>query len=131
MLPFLAVGHDLGEGLFSLLVVVAQGPVAGGQGLVPPGAVVVAGLAGGGGFGVGAAGAQGGVEGAEPGQAEQQFLGFLRIHLPGFQREYQGELLEQVVPGPGRMPVRYQDQGFGQGPRLASRVGGPDGARPP
>ena len=58
VLPFLAVVHDLGEDLFSLLVVVVQGAVAGGQGLVPPGATVVAGLAGGGGFGVGAAGAQ-------------------------------------------------------------------------
>ncbi len=46
VLPFLPVGHGLGEGLFSLLVVVAQGPVAGGQVLVPRGAVVVAGLAG-------------------------------------------------------------------------------------
>ena len=65
MLPFLAVGHDLGEGLFLLLVVVAQGAVAGGQVLVACGAVVVAGLACGLGFGVGADGAQGGVEGAE------------------------------------------------------------------
>ena len=69
LFPFLPVGHGLGEGLFLLLVVVAQGPVAGGQVLVPRGAVVVAGLAGGVGFGVGADGAQAGVEGAEPGQA--------------------------------------------------------------
>ena len=53
-----------------LLVVVAHGPVAGGQVLVTCGAVVVAGLAGGLGFGVGADGAQGGVEGAEPGEPE-------------------------------------------------------------
>jgi hypothetical protein len=69
VLPFLAVGHDLGENLFSPRVVVAQGPVAGGQGLVPPGEVMAAALAGGGGFSVGAAGTQGGIEGAEPGQA--------------------------------------------------------------
>ena len=37
---------------------------------MPPGAVVVAGLAGGVGFGVGADGAQVGVEGAEPGQPQ-------------------------------------------------------------
>jgi hypothetical protein len=38
--------------------------------LVAGGAVVVAGLAGGAGFGVGSDGAQGGVEGGEPGQAQ-------------------------------------------------------------
>jgi hypothetical protein len=68
----LAGGHGLGEGLFLLPVVVVQGPVAGGQDLVPPGAVVVIGLAGGGGFGFGAAGSEGGVECTEPSQA--QFL---------------------------------------------------------
>ena len=57
MLPFLAVGHGLDEGLFLLLVMIAQGAVAGGQCLVPVRAVVVAGLAGGLGFGVGADGA--------------------------------------------------------------------------
>jgi len=31
LLPFLPAGHDLGEGLFPLLVEVAQGAVAGGQ----------------------------------------------------------------------------------------------------
>ena len=67
LLPFLSVGHRLGEGLFSLLVEVAQGAVAGGQVLVARGAVVVAGLAGGVGFGGGADGAQAGVEGGEPG----------------------------------------------------------------
>src|SRR5689334_6686689 len=35
LLPFLAGDHGLGEALFLLLVVVAQGPVAGGQVLVP------------------------------------------------------------------------------------------------
>jgi hypothetical protein len=37
------------------------------------------------------------------GQAEQQLLGFLRAHLPGFRRQHQGELLEQVMPGPRRV----------------------------
>ena len=35
------------------------------------------------------------------GQAEQQLQDFFRAHLPGFRRHDQGELLEQVVPGPG------------------------------
>ncbi len=52
LLPFLPVSCGLGEGVFPLLVVVAQGAVAGGQGLVPGGAAVVAVLASGGGFGV-------------------------------------------------------------------------------
>ena len=68
VLPFLPVGHGLGEGLFLLLVVVAKGAVAGGQVLVPCGAVVVAGLAGGVGFGGGADGAQAGVERAQAGE---------------------------------------------------------------
>lgn len=67
MVPVLPVGHGLGEGVFSLLVEVAQGAVAGGQGLMLSGVVVVAGLAGGVGFGGGADRTQGGVEGAEPG----------------------------------------------------------------
>jgi hypothetical protein len=67
VLPFLPGGHGLGEVLSSLLVVVAEGPVAGGQVLVTRGAVVVAGLAGGGCLGIGPDGGQGGVEGAEPG----------------------------------------------------------------
>ena len=70
LLPFLPVGHGPGEALFLLLVVVAQGPVAGGQVLVPGGAVMVTGLAGGVSFGVGADSAEGGVEGAEPGQPQ-------------------------------------------------------------
>ena len=37
-------------------------------------------------------------------QAEQQCLRGLRAHLPGLSRHDQGELLDQVVPGPGRMP---------------------------
>jgi hypothetical protein len=53
--------------LFLLLVVVAHGAVAGGQVLVASGAVVVAGFPGGPGYGVGADGGQGGIEGAEPG----------------------------------------------------------------
>ena len=65
MIPFLPVGHGLGEGPFSPLIVVAQGAVAGGQGLVPSGAVVVAGLAGRTGRGVGAERAKGSVKGAE------------------------------------------------------------------
>ena len=68
--PFLAVGHGLGEGMFPLLVEVAQGPVAGRQGFVPPRAGVVTGLAGSGGFGVRTDGAHGGVEGAEAGKSE-------------------------------------------------------------
>ena len=63
LFPF--VGHCLGVGLFLLLVAVAHGAVAGGQVFVAYGAVMVAGLAGGLGFGVGADGGQGGVEGAE------------------------------------------------------------------
>ena len=70
MLPFLTVGHCLGEGMFALLVVVAQGPVAGGQGLVPPGADLVTSLAGGAAFSVRADGAQSGVQDAEPGQPQ-------------------------------------------------------------
>jgi hypothetical protein len=70
VLPFLPGGYVLGEVVFSLLVVVAEGPVAGGQGLVPRGAVILAGLAGSGCFGVGPDGGQGGVEGAEPGQPQ-------------------------------------------------------------
>jgi hypothetical protein len=57
----------LGEGLLSLLINVTQGPVAGGQGLMPGGTVAVAGLAGGYCFGVRPDGAQPGVEGSEPG----------------------------------------------------------------
>jgi hypothetical protein len=45
LLPFPAVSHGLGERLLLLLVVVAHGPVAGGQVLVAGGAVVIAGLA--------------------------------------------------------------------------------------
>ena len=60
----------LGEDIFPLLVVIAQGAVAGGQGLVPLGAGVVTGLAGGVGFSVCADGAQASVEGAEPGQPQ-------------------------------------------------------------
>ena len=67
MIPFLPVGHGLGEGPFSLLVVVAHGPVGGGQGLVPRGALVGADLAGCGGFCGGADGAQVGVGRTEPG----------------------------------------------------------------
>ena len=70
MIPVLPVGHGLGEGPFSPLVMVAQGAVAGGQGFVLPGAVVVAGLAGRIGLGVGAERAKGGVKGAEPGQPQ-------------------------------------------------------------
>lgn len=65
--PFVSVGHGLGEGLFSLLVHVTQGPVAGGQGLMPVGAVTVACSAGGCYFGVSPDGTQPGVEGSEPG----------------------------------------------------------------
>ena len=36
------------------------------------------------------------------GQAKQQCLRGLRAHLPGLRRHDQGELLDQVVPGPGR-----------------------------
>ena len=36
-------------------------------------------------------------------QAEQQLPGGRRVHVPGLRRHHQGELLEQVVPGPGRM----------------------------
>ena len=43
VLPVLPVGHGLGEGVFALLVGLAQGPVAGGQTLLPCGAIVVAG----------------------------------------------------------------------------------------
>jgi hypothetical protein len=70
VLPFLAFGHGLGEGVFSLLVKVAQYAVAGGQALVPPGAGVVSGLTGGVGFSARADGAQASVEGAEPGQPQ-------------------------------------------------------------
>jgi hypothetical protein len=57
----------LGYGLFPLPVQVTQGPVGAGQGLLPPGAVLVAYLAGRISFGVGAERAQAGVEGTEPG----------------------------------------------------------------
>jgi hypothetical protein len=70
LLPFLAADHGVVQGLFALLVVVAQSAVGGGQGLVPGGAVVVTVLAGGVGFGGGADGVQSRVEGAEPGQPQ-------------------------------------------------------------
>lgn len=60
--PVLPVGRGLHQGLFALLIKVAQGSIAGGQGLLPSAGVVVAGLAGGGGFGVGSDRAQGSVE---------------------------------------------------------------------
>ena len=66
------------------------------------------------------------------GQAEQQLLRLLRAHLPGLRRHDQGELLEQVVPGPGR--AAWPRPGPGPWPRArawASREGGPVGARPP
>jgi hypothetical protein len=47
------------------------------------------------------------------GQADQQLLRFLQVHSPGLRRHHQGELLDQVVPGPGRVLVRYQGQGLG------------------
>ena len=52
------------------------------------------------------------------GQAEQQLLGGVRVHLPGLRRHDQGELLEQVVPGPGGLLGRHQGEGLGQRPRL-------------
>ena len=58
LLSFLAVDHGVVQGLFALLVVVAQSAVGGGQGLVPGGAVVVIVLTGGVGFGGGADGVQ-------------------------------------------------------------------------
>ena len=81
MFPVSPVGNGLGEGAFALLVEVAHGPVAGGQALLPYGAVLVAGLARGCSFGGGAERAQGSVEGAEPGQP--QFLGDMRGCLGG------------------------------------------------
>ena len=70
LLPFLAADHGVVQGLFALLVVVAQSAVGGGQGLVPGGAAGVTVLAGGVGFGGGADGVQSCVEGAEPGQPQ-------------------------------------------------------------
>ena len=67
LFPFLPAGHRLGEGLFSLLVEVVQGAVAGGQMIMAGGAVLVAGLACGIGFGGGTDGGQAGVDGGEPG----------------------------------------------------------------
>jgi hypothetical protein len=67
LVPFLPGGHRLGEGLFSLLVEVAQGAVAGGQMIMAGGAVLVAFLAGGLGFGGGPDGGQAGIEGGKPG----------------------------------------------------------------
>jgi hypothetical protein len=68
LFPLLSVGHRLGEGLFSLLVEVPQTAIASGQVLVARGAVVIAILAGGVGFGVGADGTETGVEGSKPSQ---------------------------------------------------------------
>jgi hypothetical protein len=103
VLPFLAAGHGLGERLGVLLVVVAQGLVAGRQVLMAGGAVVVARLAGGLGFGGGADGAQAGVEGSAPGPAQV---------LPG------------VAGGPGGLSgvgVAEQPQpSVGQGPDAGS-----------
>src|SRR6266568_5468785 len=109
VLPFLPGGYVLGEVVFSLPVVVAEGPVAGGQVLVPGGAVILAGLAGSGCLGVGADGGQGGVEGAEPGQPQL---------LPGI-RGRPGGLPRVGVAGQPQLPV-------GQGPdiRLACRAEG-------
>ena len=69
LFPFPPVGHGLGKGLSLLLILIAQGPVASGQVLVPCGAILVVCLADGVGSGGGADGAQAGVESAEPGQA--------------------------------------------------------------
>ena len=44
------------------------------------------------------------------GQAEQQLLRRLRAHPPGLRRHHQGQLLEQVVPGPGGLLLRHQRQ---------------------
>ena len=44
------------------------------------------------------------------GQAEQQLPRRLRAHLPGLGRHHQGQLLDQVVPGPGRLLLRHQRQ---------------------
>ena len=64
-------------------------------------------------------------------QAEQQLLGFLRAHVTGFCRQDERQLLEQVVPGPGRMLARHQDQGLGQCPGLGLGLGrGRSGRRP-
>jgi hypothetical protein len=46
-------------------------------------------------------------------EAEQQLLRFLRTQVTGLRGQHQGKLLEQVVPGPGGMLVRYQGQGLG------------------
>src|SRR5205823_2207234 len=54
LLPFLPVGHYQGECLCLLPVMITHGAIAGGQVLVAYGAAVVAGLAGGVDFGVGA-----------------------------------------------------------------------------
>ena len=70
VLPVLPVGHGLGEDGFLLLVAVAHRPVGGSQFLVPSGASIVTGLAGGVGFGGGADGALVGVDRAEPGQPQ-------------------------------------------------------------
>jgi hypothetical protein len=68
--PIPGVRHGLGEGVFSLLVKVAQCAVAGGEALVPPRAGVISGLTGGVGFSARADGAQASIEGAEPGQPQ-------------------------------------------------------------
>jgi hypothetical protein len=57
----------VGEGLFSLLVEIPQAAITGGQVLVARGAVVIAVLAGGVGFGVGTDDTETCVEGSEPG----------------------------------------------------------------
>ena len=54
----------------------------------------------------------------------------LRAHLPGFRRHHQGQLLDQVVPGPRRVLGGDQDQALVSARAWASRVGGPVGARP-
>ena len=51
-----------------------------------------------------------------PGRAAAPVLP--RAHLPGLGRQDERELLEQIVPGPGRMPVRHQGQRLGQRPGL-------------
>ena len=44
------------------------------------------------------------------GQAQQQLPRRLRAHPPGLGRHHQGQLLDQVVPGPGRLLLRHQRQ---------------------
>jgi hypothetical protein len=58
---------------------------------------------------------------AEPVRPRRQhLLNFLRVILPGFQRQHQSGLLEQFVPTAGRVLTRDHDKGLGRRPHFCA-----------